>query len=78
MNTPKNDKVLKEFGSHLQQLRKEKELSIRKLADIADMDFSYLHRIEKGESNPTLTTLLALAEALEIDICELVSYNNRL
>lgn len=55
-------------------IRKEKKLSLRKLADIADVDFSQIHRIEKGESNPTLTMIVTLAEALDVTIEELIAF----
>jgi transcriptional regulator with XRE-family HTH domain len=72
MNSTRDEKILKKFGAHLKSLREEKELSLRKLADLADVDFSQIHRIEKGETNPSLTMLIVLAEALEISITELL------
>jgi transcriptional regulator with XRE-family HTH domain len=74
MNSTRNEKVLKKFGKNLQRIRTEKNLSLRKLADIADVDFSQIHRIEKGESNPTLTMLLTLSEALNISINDLLEF----
>lgn len=72
MNNTRDEKILKRFGSNLKSIRKTKKLSLRKLADIADVDFSQIHRIEKGESNPTLTMVYALAEALNIKASELL------
>jgi transcriptional regulator with XRE-family HTH domain len=74
MNSTRDEKLLKKFGKHLASIRKEKKLSLRKLADIADVDFSQIHRIEKGESNPTLTMIITLAEALEVTIEELIAF----
>jgi transcriptional regulator with XRE-family HTH domain len=74
MNSTRDEKLLKKFGKHLASIRKEKKLSLRKLADIADVDFSQIHRIEKGESNPTLTMIVTLAEALDITIEELIAF----
>lgn len=74
MNSTRNEKILKKFGKHLESIRKTKNLSLRKLADIADVDFSQIHRIEKGQSNPTLTMLLALAEALDIPVFDLLDF----
>jgi len=74
MNSTRNEKVLKKFGKNLEKLRTEKKLSLRKLADIADVDFSQIHRIEKGESNPSLTMILALAEALKLQPSELLDF----
>ena len=72
MNNTRDEKILKRFGSNLKSIRRAKKLSLRKLADIADVDFSQIHRIEKGESNPTLTMIYALADALKVKVSELI------
>ena len=74
MNNTRNEKILKRFGKHLEKLRTEKGLSLRKLADLADVDFSNIHKIEKGISNPSLTMLLTLTEALEITVEQLMDF----
>lgn len=51
----------------------EKKLSTRALADIADMDFGNLNEIENGKINPSLTTIVLIAEALKIDPCVLLT-----
>jgi transcriptional regulator with XRE-family HTH domain len=63
----RDEKILKDFGNKLKKIRLSRKWSIRKLALEADMDWSGIHRIEKGESNPTLTTIVTLAAALHID-----------
>lgn len=70
MNSTRDEEVQKQFGKKLKALREAKGLSLRKLADIADVDFSQIHRLEKGTSNPSLTMIITLAEALEINPCE--------
>jgi len=70
MNDAREDKILKEFGKRLQKLRKEKELSVRKFSYAADLSVSYVQKLEAGESNPSYTTLLKLAEALEVGLSE--------
>jgi transcriptional regulator with XRE-family HTH domain len=74
MNSTRDEKILKRFGKHLEKIRTEKGLSLRKLADIADVDFSQIHRIEKGQSNPSLTMLLTISASLEITIEELIRF----
>lgn len=74
MNRNRDEKIISEFGKNLKKIRKSSKLSIRKLADIADMDFSQVHRIEKGESNPTLTTIIVLAEALGVTPAYLMTF----
>lgn len=74
MSNTRDEKVLIAFGTHLQRIRKRKKISLRKLEAISDVDHSEIHRIEKGLRNPSLTTLLALAKALEIEITVLFSF----
>ena len=67
----KNEKFLKEFGKNLKKLRTEKGFSTRKFADEADIAHSAVGRLESGQSNPTITTLLRIADALQVDLNKL-------
>ena len=67
MDHGREQKILKEFGENLKKARTAKGLSLRALADVADMDFGNINEIENGKINPSLTTIVLLAEALEID-----------
>lgn len=62
----REEKTLKAFGKNLKTIRLGKKMSIRKLALEADMDWSHLAKIEKGQYNPTMLTITALAEALQV------------
>jgi len=53
-------------------LRTSKNLTLEQLAFAAEVELSQIYRIEKAKINPTYTTLLALAAALEIPITELM------
>lgn len=64
----KNEKFLKEFGKNLQKLREAKGLSTRQFAYEAEISHSSVGRLEAGLSNPTLTTLIKIADALEVDL----------
>ena len=61
------------FGLRIRQLRMEKGLSQQNLADRAEIEISQVYRIEKGKTNTTLSTIGALASALDISIAELFS-----
>lgn len=74
----KTDKILKDFGDNLQRLRKAKGFSTREFAYEADIAHSSVGRLEAGLSNPTLTTLVKIAEVLEVDLNELVLRTNKL
>jgi transcriptional regulator with XRE-family HTH domain len=65
------EKLLKEFGKNLQKLRIEKGFSTRKFVNEADLSKSSLYRLEAGLTNPSLITLLKLADALQVDLNKL-------
>ncbi|HET6254809.1 MAG TPA: helix-turn-helix transcriptional regulator [Puia sp.] len=72
MDSSRETKIIKDFGKRLKKARTDKKLSVRALADIADMDFGNISEIETGKVNPSLTTIVLLAEALEIDPADLL------
>ncbi|MBL0883790.1 MAG: helix-turn-helix transcriptional regulator [Chitinophagaceae bacterium] len=67
------DQIKIAFGEHLTKLRKERELSIHQLAQVCDLEYSHVQRIEKGKVNIALTTLAALAQGLDMSLEELFS-----
>jgi transcriptional regulator with XRE-family HTH domain len=74
MNNTRDEIKLAAFGANIRRLRKAKKLTIKNLAFEADIELSQVHRIEKGKINPTLTTILLLAEVLKISPSQLFDY----
>jgi predicted transcriptional regulator len=72
MANNRDEKSLKAFGENLKRLREAKGLTTRQLADNADIAYSQIWTLESGQGDPTLTTLLALARALEVSLDGLV------
>lgn len=68
-----NDKerLLLKFANNLKKLREERGLSIRQLAASSDLEYSQLQRIEKGKVNFAFTTLIAIAQGLDLEVSEL-------
>lgn len=66
MNYKYNKEYCQAFGTHLRKLRETKGFGMRQFALIADMEYSQLSKIERGTTNPTISTILALAIALEV------------
>ena len=62
------EKILIRFATHLTRLRKERGLSIRQLAATSELEYSQIQRIEKGKVKFAFTTLVALAQGLDIDL----------
>ena len=54
------------FGKQIEKLRTQQNLSFRQLAQRCDIDFSNISKIEKGEINIQLGTILELAKGLNV------------
>ena len=61
---PSEQANLELFGKNLRDLRKGKGYSQEKLAEIADLHPRALQKIEAGDVNVTLSTILRLQKAL--------------
>lgn len=61
------------IADNVRQLRHSKGLSQDQLADICGFHRTYIGAIERGERNISLSTLEALAEALDISIQNLIT-----
>ncbi|URZ18633.1 helix-turn-helix domain-containing protein [Clostridium felsineum] len=60
-------------ANNLKKIRKEKKLSLDKLSELTGISKSMLGQIERGESNPTITTLSKIAYGLKIQITTLIT-----
>ncbi|WP_319229681.1 helix-turn-helix transcriptional regulator [Draconibacterium orientale] len=60
------------FGKVLRDLRIDAGLSQEKLAEIADLDRTYISLLERGLRQPSLSTVFALAQALKIKPHQLI------
>lgn len=60
------------IGLKIKAKRKEMGVSQDKLALLADIDRSYVGRIERGEVNITLEKLYEIADVLECDAKDLL------
>lgn len=62
----KEQKAFKVFGKVLQDFRHKKGISQETLADQAGLDRTFISRLERGLTQPSLTSLLALSKALDV------------
>lgn len=58
------------IGLKIKQLRLEKRLSQRALADLCGISNTYISDMETVRTNPSLKTLQKIGEALEVNIKE--------
>ncbi|WP_162987465.1 helix-turn-helix domain-containing protein [Metabacillus litoralis] len=64
-----------QLGTHLKELRKEKNLTLKELEKISGVSFSQISKIEKNVHKPSLETIEKLSEALCIDLNELLQFS---
>lgn len=63
------------FSNTLKQLRKSKGLTQEKLAEMSDIDYKYLQKLEsKNPSSPTLSVLEKLSHGLGITLTEFITF----
>lgn len=55
----------------LKEIREQKQISLEQLAKMSGISKSHLNYIERQEKEPTLTILIKIAKALNIDIKDL-------
>ena len=72
MTKVRDTKLLAQFGKHLRKLRHARRLSQADLANDADIPINQVGRIERGEINPSLSTLYSIATALKLKLRDLM------
>jgi transcriptional regulator with XRE-family HTH domain len=65
--------VAQQFGARLREARKQRDETLEQVAHrIPRMDAKYLGEIERGWHAPSISTAKRIADALEVDLAELV------
>jgi len=67
----KNYEVIKAFGKRIRDLRISQNLSQEELANLADIPLSQIGRIERGEVNPTLSSIETISKALKCSLSQI-------
>ena len=68
--------IQKQFGERVRKLRLARNMSQEELAFKAHVHRTYLGGIERGERNPSLKNIGAIAKALEVTVSQLVSFDD--
>jgi len=67
--------ILIQFGNKVREIRKEKGFSQEELAHRANLHRTYIGMIERAEKNITLLNIEKIANALGVNIKELINDN---
>ncbi len=61
------------LATNVREKRRIKGLSQEELAETVGVDVRYLGGIERGQRNPSLKVICALADALDVTVIELLT-----
>jgi transcriptional regulator with XRE-family HTH domain len=67
------DSVQDLFGKKIKAIRRARDITQEKLADLSGLSLQYIGEIERGRRNPSLTSIEQLSKALDIPMAELFS-----
>lgn len=68
----RQDPALVALGEAIRRLRLAKNISQEKLALLAEVDRSYVGRVERGDNNVAVLTLARIAQALNVTVAKLL------
>lgn len=74
MSYLKDEIFLIEFGKHLRKIRKERGFTQESLAFNIGIEISQISRIERGILNTSISTVYAIAQAIDIPLIELFDF----
>lgn len=64
----KLNKAVYKFGEALYEIRKAKKWTQLQLAEELGLDIAYISRIERGEKNISLSTVVKIADLLGLEV----------
>ncbi|WP_245827527.1 helix-turn-helix domain-containing protein [Paenisporosarcina indica] len=66
------DGIRRNLGMQLKKVRHQRGMSLDEIAKLTDVSKALLFQIEKGESNPTVSTIWKIADGLKISFSSLL------
>lgn len=72
LSRKRQHRALVALGQAIREARSSKGISQEKLALLAEVDRSYVGRIERGDNNVAVLTLARLADALDVTVARLM------
>ena len=66
-------KVLSRIGGRIRKIRSDKKMTQYELAVLCDFEKASMSRIESGQTNATVLTLLKVSNALDVHLSDLVT-----
>ena len=68
---------LTKLGQEVRKLRQQRGITLKRMAQLSGLSDRFLIEVEKGKANPSLTSLVSLADALQTSLTELLPGDNQ-
>lgn len=75
VNHYRDEQAIVEFGKKVRDLRLKKKMTIEEFANSVDLHVTQLSRIERGETNVTISYIFLLAEIFKVKPSELLEFD---
>lgn len=75
MELPPQELIKKSFGNRMRELREQKRISQEALADVCELDRTYIGGVERGERNLSLINIYRIAAGLDVSPSALLRDN---
>ena len=72
MKRKEETEFLQSIGANIRRIREEKKIKQNKLAGLCEMENANMSRVESGQANMTMVTLLKISKALDVPVLELI------
>lgn len=69
--TVDNSRMQEIVGRNIRTARNGQGLSLRRFAAMVGMDYSHLSNLERGKVDPNISTVIKIAEGLDVPIAQL-------
>lgn len=66
------EEILRRIGQSIRQIRRHKGLTLRQVGRRSGLSSSMISKVELGDCNPPVTTLIRIARALDADLQDLI------
>lgn len=73
----RNQELIDRVRARILEIRKAKHITQEKLVEETGFDIKQIGRIERGETNPTISTIDAIAKALKVEIKDLFDFQKK-
>ncbi|SDP90536.1 Helix-turn-helix [Mucilaginibacter sp. OK268] len=68
----RNEKAILTLATNIRKYRQERNLTIEELANLIEVDYSQIGRMERGIVNPNISIVFDIAKALGIKASQLL------